>query len=82
VLALGGVLGYFASTISITTNAHAQADASAGKEDRAADRAAIRDAMKGFSAAFHKGDASGAAAFLTSEAELIPVLAAEVPRTK
>ena len=40
--------------------------------DRQADKEAIQQTMKGFTAAFEKGDASAAAGFLTSGAELIP----------
>ena len=40
--------------------------------DRQADREAIRAMMKEFVAAFQKGDAAAAAAFMTAEAELIP----------
>jgi uncharacterized protein (TIGR02246 family) len=40
--------------------------------DRPDDRAAIRQTMNGFAAAFEKGDAAAAAAFLTAGAELIP----------
>jgi uncharacterized protein (TIGR02246 family) len=45
----------------------------AEEDTRAADRAAIRATMQAFGEAFHKSDAAGAAAFLTSGAELIAV---------
>src|SRR5437764_27672 len=40
--------------------------------DRKPDEAALRKVMEGFTAAFEKGDAAAAAAFLTTGAELIP----------
>ena len=41
-------------------------------DSRIADRAAIRKMMDGFTAAFQKGDAAAAAAYLTAGAELTP----------
>src|SRR4051794_7764576 len=45
--------------------------AAAGAQDRAADRTAIRTALADFVAAFEKGDAAAAAAYMTSGAEMM-----------
>ena len=71
-LGVGVALGYLAAVAPLTAPVSAQPGAADAKEDRAADRAAIRDAMRKFAAAFQKGDAAAAAAFLTSGAELVP----------
>jgi uncharacterized protein (TIGR02246 family) len=71
-LVLGVALGGFASTALMSVAAKAEPADGAAKEDRAGDRAAIGEVRKAFAAAFHKGDAEAAAAFLTSGAELIP----------
>jgi uncharacterized protein (TIGR02246 family) len=43
----------------------------AGPQDRLADRTALRESLKSFVAAFEKGDAAGAAAHMTTGAELM-----------
>jgi len=56
----------------VATNQKADEPVKEAAVERAADRAAIRKTLQDFGAAFQKGDAAAAVAFLTSGAELIP----------
>jgi uncharacterized protein (TIGR02246 family) len=84
--AVWGVLAAVVMTAGLlSVNGHLASAQSGGKpgaekapaksvesDPRAADRAGIRKTMDSFADAFQKGDAIGAAAYLTSEAELTP----------
>src|SRR5262245_40741585 len=70
-LAIVGALAILAVGFMSAKDKPAEKNGDANPE-RQADKDAIQQTMKGFTAAFEKGDAAAAAGFLTSGAELIP----------
>jgi uncharacterized protein (TIGR02246 family) len=70
ILLAGSLLGILA--VGFVTADDRSPKSKTEEDAHAADRVAIRTTMQSFAAAFQKGDAAAAAAYLTSGAELIP----------